>query len=154
MLTLLVLVGLPGSGKTTDARRLLEAEDKWIRVNRDDLRAMCNPPSAMYGGGAREDLNRQMSRRCVQFALTSGFNVVVDDTNLVPKTRKYWRDLAVEMSPRVGGVLLVTLVFRTTVADCIARDAARAAPVGEKVIRRMAEQYPEALVLDDAQEVL
>ena len=40
MSKLLILVGAPGSGKSTFARYFLRTEDNWIRVNRDDFRLM------------------------------------------------------------------------------------------------------------------
>ena len=40
MSKLLILVGAPGSGKSTFARYFLRTEDNWVRVNRDDFRLM------------------------------------------------------------------------------------------------------------------
>ena len=37
---LLILVGAPGSGKSTFARYFIRTEDNWVRVNRDDFRLM------------------------------------------------------------------------------------------------------------------
>ena len=37
---LLILVGAPGSGKSTFARYFIRTEDNWVRVNRDDFRQM------------------------------------------------------------------------------------------------------------------
>jgi len=37
----IILKGLPASGKTTFARDLTEGNTDYIRVNRDDIRSMC-----------------------------------------------------------------------------------------------------------------
>ena len=37
---LLVLQGIPASGKSTYARELVKNSGAWVRVNRDDLRNM------------------------------------------------------------------------------------------------------------------
>ena len=37
---LLLLKGLPASGKTTFAKELVRSDGNWIRVNKDDLRNM------------------------------------------------------------------------------------------------------------------
>jgi len=37
---ILVLVGAPGSGKSTYCKELLKSEKKWVRVSRDDFRTM------------------------------------------------------------------------------------------------------------------
>ena len=35
---LLILVGAPGSGKSTFARYFIRTEDNWVRVTREDIR--------------------------------------------------------------------------------------------------------------------
>ena len=37
---LLILVGIPGSGKSTFAKELVKTNNKYVRVNRDDMRQM------------------------------------------------------------------------------------------------------------------
>jgi len=39
-LTVEILIGLPGSGKSTYAKNKVANSNNWIRVNRDDFRAM------------------------------------------------------------------------------------------------------------------
>ena len=39
-LKLLILIGIPGSGKSTWAKDYVKYNDNWVRVNRDDFRDM------------------------------------------------------------------------------------------------------------------
>lgn len=69
-------------------------------------------------------------------ALGDGFSVIVDDTNLVPVHEQHIRDLV------AGRAEVVIQDFTAVPIDvCIARDAARAATVSERVIRRMHRMY-------------
>ncbi|PNW86266.1 hypothetical protein CHLRE_02g079150v5 [Chlamydomonas reinhardtii] len=72
---LLVLVGLPGAGKTYLARRLV-ARGNWRHVSQDEL-------------GSR----RACEEECVR-ALRQGWNVVVDRCNFDEQQRSHWVQLA------------------------------------------------------------
>jgi predicted kinase len=82
---------------------------------------------------ATEELVRDVEVFVVTQALRLGRDVVVDDTNLDPETVKLW------LSCAMAGVAAVEfLPIDTPLEECIRRDAQRAMPVGEEVIRRMA----------------
>ena len=78
----IVCVGLPGSGKSTWAKKEVEEKteqgEKWIRLNRDSIRDMfcCG-----YSKDS-EPLVRFIEWDSVTTALNFGYNVIVDDTNL------------------------------------------------------------------------
>lgn len=139
MRTLFILRGLPGSGKSTFAADLIRKEPKrFIRINRDDLRSMAvgpgnNPHSR---DDARESLMRSFKEELVRKAFSDGYDVILDDTHLVPLTVKKLHQLAAA----VGDVKVIEKGINVTVDECIARDAKRTgfAHVGEKVIRDMA----------------
>lgn len=139
MRTLFIYKGLPGSGKSTLAAELIRKEPKrWIRVNRDDLRGMAvgpgNNPHARDTD--REDLVRSFKEELVRKAFTAGYDVILDDTHLVPMTVKKLHQLAAS----VGDVKVIEKAVNVSVADCISRDVNRTgfAHVGEKIIRDMA----------------
>lgn len=141
---LLFLKGLPASGKTTFARSFCAEHKDWIRVNRDDLRNM----RGVYWIPKQEDMITEWENACIESALTSGYNVILDATNLndgrnrarVEKLREQFPDLKVEYR-----------FFDESLEECIKRDLVRPNSVGEVVIRRMYNKYlsPKPVVYDE-----
>ncbi len=76
---LLILVGAPGSGKSTFARFLIRVEDNWMRVCRDDFRTMHFASSNM-SHWAEENLTLMMDG-AIEPMLRKKVNVVVDATH-------------------------------------------------------------------------
>jgi predicted kinase len=139
MRTIIVYKGLPGSGKSTLAAALITKEPgRFVRINRDSLRSMVvgpgNNPHARDSD--REDLVRTFKDELVRQAIRSGYDVILDDTHLVPMTVKKIHQLAAS----VGDVMVVEKGVNVPVDECIVRDAKRSGfeHVGEKVIRDMA----------------
>lgn len=135
----MIFKGLPGCGKSTLAAELVKREPKrWIRINRDDLRGMAvgpgNNPHARDNN--REDLVRAMKEALVRQAFDSGYDVILDDTHLVPQTVKKLHQVAAAY----GDVKVIEKGVNVDVATCIERDSKRTgfAHVGEKVIKDMA----------------
>jgi hypothetical protein len=83
-----------------------------------------------------EEFVRNMQIELVRNALSSGFDVVLDNTHLVQKTLMSIHNLAAE----VGDVKVIEKSFNTSVEDCIKRNEGRqgSARVPEKVIHDMA----------------
>ena len=130
---LLLLRGLPASGKTTFAKELVRNDGNWVRVNKDDLRNMLN------GGkrsGAREKKIIACERMLAGLLLDKGKNVVIDDTNFNPTHEQYFKELA-----KSHGADFEIKEFDTPLEECIKRDNGRPNGVGETVIRKMYNQY-------------
>lgn len=148
---LLMLKGLPASGKSTYAKELVRTQD-YYRVNKDDLRAMVHDGR---WGKEREKFILHWRDRIIMDSLGGLKNVVVDDTNLHPKHETTLRAIA-----EVYGAEFEVKFFDTPLAECIARDAKRENPVGAKVIRGMHKDFftapvynppegaPEAILVD------
>lgn len=128
---LLALKGLPGSGKTTFAKQLVD--DGWVRVNKDDLRKMLH--NSVFSK-SNEAFVLSLRDEIIIRALVNGKNVVVDDTNLDPKHRVQFESIAQEFLADYEEKF-----FDTPVEECIKRNSFRAEPVPEKVIWDMYHRY-------------
>ncbi len=69
--------------------------------------------------------------------LRDGINVIIDDTNLNPRTEKSWTDLAVELNSKIEYQNMSDI----SVEECIKRDETREKKVGKSVIQKMGLQY-------------
>jgi predicted kinase len=130
-LKLIVLSGLPGAGKSTEARRLAR-EFEALVVSRDDLRRN-------FLTIGEDDL----TIRLVQFAasfLKNEVSVIVDSWNLHPVDRERWANLA-----KASHASLRWIHLATQVDECVRRDARRLVPNGETSIRIAAAQHSRQL---------
>lgn len=133
MAKLLMLKGLPASGKSTYAKTLTETGN-WVRVNRDLLRTMLHFDK---WSGRNENATVTVEIDAVKSLLIRNHsNVVVDDCNLNPKNRDMWAGVAKEV-----GAIFETKTIDTPVHECLLRDGARPNAVGNTVIVGMALQY-------------
>lgn len=126
--------GLPASGKTTKSLELMKKHGNTVRINKDSLRTM------LHGdvfNGYNESITRSMSRMIAKECLRDGINVIIDDTNLNPRTEKSWTDLAVELNSKIEYQNMSDI----SVEECIKRDETREKKVGKSVIQKMGLQY-------------
>ena len=133
---LLLLKGLPASGKTTYAKEL-EAEG-WFRANKDDLRRMIQ-------GGYKQGKEKHIitiERDLVRNRLEMGENVVVDNTHLNPIHEEFYRGLAEGL-----GVDFEVKFFDVHLEECIRRNLKRQDSIPTEAIVGMYNRY-----LDDKEE--
>lgn len=126
--------GLPGSGKSTWAKKQLDKyPHQYKRINKDDLRAMLD--NSKHSRDA-EKFIVQVRDQLILMALAAGKHVIVDDTNLDPIHE-------ITIGELVKGQAEVLIQDFTDIGleTCIKRDLKRTASVGEKVIRQMWSQY-------------
>lgn len=128
-----MLSGLPASGKSTYAKELVLSGAGWVRVNKDLLRTMMHFDK---WSNINEKQIQSIEIKIATEAITSGSNVVVDDTNLGERHRNLWCGLAKEL-----GCEFEEKKFTTLVSECIKRDNEREKRVGADVIMSMALQY-------------
>ena len=139
MLTIYFFKGLPGSGKSTEAKRMVaESNCGIVRVNKDDIRAMCHSGKHSKGN---EAMVLQIRDAIIGYALHDGKHVIVDDTNFEPKHLVRIEELAQAMRDLGREVKIEERFFDTLIEECIARDNKRANGVGESVIRGMYNKY-------------
>lgn len=141
-----ILIGYPGSGKSTWAKK-----QKAAIINRDSIRTM------IYGkyDYRHEDeiLVYEMAEACAWAAMNHERDVVIDDTNLPLKTRAKWIETFKRMKYRV-----VFVVFNTDLRTCIARRSIESKGFNpsywEKVITNMQNIYCEPKLGEGADEII
>lgn len=124
--------GLPGSGKTTYARKLMENNPGMVRVNKDDLRAMLH----LKWSPKNEKITRMAEESIVYELLSEGIDVIVDDTNMLPRDKAKWVKNAELMCAE-----FFEKNIETSWEECVVNDFKRFGGdgyVGEHVIRDMA----------------
>lgn len=129
---LIVLQGLPGSGKTTWARDYVKGRKDYVIVNRDSLRNMRGD----YWITEQENLITEIEDMCIELSLRKGYNVIVDATNFRGLNR--FRDITAHF---IDPIDVELKIFNTSLEECILRDSKRESPVGESVIKNMYEKY-------------
>jgi len=128
--------GLPASGKSTwSENQVVDSGGQIVRVTKDQLRLMLN--ASKMGQGKRERNVLRARDSLINTFLSSGVSVIVDDTNFNPFHAQKLQRLAQEN----GALFKIEDFTHVPLAECLRRDALRPHPVGEKVIRRMWQQY-------------
>ncbi|MEY3870307.1 MAG: AAA family ATPase [Microcoleaceae cyanobacterium] len=134
MKKVLILVGLPASGKSKFANELLLSEPgRWVRTNKDLLREMCH---ASYWSQGNEKFILKLRDTIILMALEEGKNVIVDDTNFGHHIE--------HIKELVKGKALVQIndsFLQVPVKECIERDLKRFNSVGKDVIMKMYNKY-------------
>lgn len=131
MAKLLMMRGLPASGKTTRAKEIMREAGNIVRVNRDQLRPMLHGDARW--SGKKEKVTRFVQKSMVADMLANDYSVIVDDTNLRNADRERWSHFAMDYNAKFEVVDM-----DTSFEDCIDRDELRTDKVGAHVITSMA----------------
>lgn len=135
MRTIFYLKGLPGSGKSTEALKMLkEFPGRYRRVNKDSIRTMMIGPDFNF---KTENMVVDIRNYAMEIALRKGFDIICDDTNL---NDKYYNE-ACNVAKKVGDVQIIERYFECPLDVCLERNRNRAAKVPEDLIIRMHEKY-------------
>lgn len=130
----LVLVGIPGSGKTTWAKEFIKKNDGWVRVCRDEYRKMLTGEQIMDRKG--ENLVTDLVDKAISNALRLKYNVIIDQTNV---KAKYLNKLIDKIQTQAD---ISFRIFDISKDLAVERDSSRGArSVGEEVINKMFDSY-------------
>jgi predicted kinase len=136
MKTVLILKGLPASGKSTYARKLVdENKGMWKRLNKDELRAMLD--NSEHSTANEKFVERVRDMMLIE-ALKEGKHVVIDDTNLSDRPVERITQ-AVQKYIKASGqdVKIEFKEMETSLEESLARDEVREKKVGRDVILKM-----------------
>lgn len=132
MSRLIILQGVPAAGKSTWAREFIKGKKDWVIVNRDSIR----DGRGDYWIPEQEEYISDLEEYHVTKALERGLNVIIDATNLNPKTKAKWKQVAKQFSIEPEWI-----EFTITYQEAIERDSKRERPVGKGVIRDFFNKY-------------
>lgn len=130
---LLILQGIPASGKSTFAKQWVEKDPKTrVIVNRDSIRRGLG----VYWVPSRESLISDIEFCTVKAAMDWNYDICLDATNLNPIYLSQWIDLAKEFVYKIE-----YKKFDISLEEALERDKNREFPVGEKVIINFYNKY-------------
>ena len=130
---LLILQGIPASGKSTFAKQWVEEDPKTrVIVNRDSIRRGLG----VYWVPSREDLVSEIEMSMVEMVLMNDYDVCLDSTNLNPSYLSKWVKFADEHK-----YIIEYKKFDISLEEALERDKNREFPVGEKVINQFYNKY-------------
>ena len=130
--TLVICCGIPGAGKTTYAKKYIEANPGTVHLSSDKIR------KELYGNesiqGDPNEVFYLMQSRAIN-ALNFGDNVIYDATNITRKDRSY----IIAACPKFAKI--ECHIIWAPIETCIERDAARECTVGKDVIDKMLKRF-------------
>ena len=130
---LLILVGIPASGKSTFAKQWVEEDPKTrVIVNRDSIRRGLG----VYWVPSREGLVSDIEYCYVKSAMDWNYDVCIDATNLNPNYLSQWVNLAIDEKYTIE-----YKKFDISLEEALERDKNREFSVGEKVIVGFYNKY-------------
>jgi predicted kinase len=140
MITLTMFKGLPGSGKDTMAKKMMEDNPTmYKRVNKDDLRSMLD--NGAWSGNNEKFVLIIRDEIIMNALMIAHKHVLCTDTNLDPKHEIRLREIA-----KSANVIFKTIdLTDVPVEECIKRDLKRFNSVGKDVIINMYKKYVKPL---------
>lgn len=130
---ILILVGIPASGKSTFSKKFLTENPNYIRINRDDIRKMIRNSQMLNFEG--EKMVTEIEYNLASIALNNNHDIIWDNTHL---NSKYIDSIVNKFSDRAN---ISFKIFDISLEEAIIRDNNRESKVGEDVIRMMYEKY-------------
>lgn len=134
---LILLIGLPASGKSTLARQIISQDSGCLLISTDAIRA------ELFGDEAIQGPWLQVWSRVQQEfeeAVVGGFRVVYDATNV----RRKQRQEAIARARKTGFTHIIGCWLDVPLEICLQRNTQRQRQVPEEVIFKMYRQLTDA----------
>lgn len=123
---IIVLRGLPGSGKSEWAKEVVKDDDRFARVCRDDIRLMLS--NTLHEGTLSEDLVTEVETAAVLAILKVGRVPIVDAMHLYQRWINRWQKLGYELE---------VIEFPEQLETLLSRNLARGETVPSAVIEKL-----------------
>jgi len=132
-LKVLILIGVPGSGKSTWSTNFIKENSKWVRINRDDFRFMLK--GVPVCDHKVEKLINDLQYNALLSSLDAGFNVIIDNTNL--------KESYINGFLKIDGdkADIEFKIFDITLDEALERNLTREKKVDADVVTKMYSQY-------------
>ena len=136
----LILQGIPASGKSTFAKALVaDSRGLWKRLNKDDMRAMLDDS---VHSKENESFVEQLRDMMLFEALKAGKNVIIDDTNLWERPIERVKKVVEQFQKTHRTKVEIEIKsFEADLSTCIERDSQRVPSVGATVISKLYRQH-------------
>ena len=140
MKKIIILRGLPASGKSTYAKQLVKDNpNMYKRLNRDSMREMLD---GYHFSRSNEKFVKRLRDWLITESLRDGKHVIIDDTNLSETNIRRIKQLAQEYTKESGHQIHVEIKeFDVPLAELLDRDSKREKKVGRKTIINMYQQF-------------
>ena len=142
MTKLILLIGLPGSGKSTVARQLIAECHRRRLISTDAIRAQLFGDAAIQGPWLliQRELRRQLRQAVWQISQGELTQAIYDATNAARRQRRE----AIELCRDIGFTQITGLWLDIPVWLCLARNRRRDRQVPDEVIFKMHRQLRDA----------
>lgn len=129
---LILICGIPGSGKTTWAKNYISKNPDFVHLSSDAIRAELYGDENIQGNPV--EVFTLMQKKAVE-SLNAGYNVVYDATSMTRKDRAS----IISMCPKFTHIQCN--IIWAPIETCIERDSTRERTVGKEVIDRMLKRF-------------
>lgn len=137
--SLIILCGIPGSGKSTYAKNYIEQNSNTLHLSSDAIRKELYGDENIQGNPA--EVFGLMQKRAVE-ALNNGCKVIYDATNITRKDRAS----IIGICPKFTNV--ECHIIWAPIEECVKRDSNRERTVGKEVIDKMLKRF-QAVYYDE-----
>jgi predicted kinase len=139
---LIVLIGLPGSGKSSLAQQLLQQHGNWRLISTDNIRSQLFGDAAIQGDWLKiwREVERQFRAAVCQIQNGEIAKTIYDATNAVRKQRGE----AIALARATGFTHITGLWLDTPLELCLQRNQQRDRHVPESVILQMQRSLQDA----------
>lgn len=140
-LEVIIYVGCPASGKTTEAKKFIKENSNYVRVSRDDFRYMLKNEGVC--NNKIENMITDLLNYSIIKSLSNNLNVIVDNTNLKVSSI----NSIVNNVTKYANVSFK--IFDVPYDILIERDSKREKSVGKDVIDNMYKNFKTLITIFD-----
>lgn len=136
-MTIIIVCGPPGSGKSTWVEKFMRKNPEYVQVSKDLIRidmGLLNEGQKGYFPDLEPKI-KQTERDQVQKFIELELPIIIDDTNLSCSGRREWMEFIHNLDPDYE---FRVIFFATPLDTCLQR---REGQIPEKVIRDMFSKY-------------